>query len=258
MSQKINNAKSLYLEGIRDGNYREAIGKYTGDRYTQHSTGVKDGKEGFIEFFEKFIGNHPKRDIQIMRAIEDGQYVFLHAYQNLDEGKSEWVTADFFDTDKDDKIIEHWDVISAYNSSNPSGHSSIDGSTKIVDLGSTETNKEIVKSLIKNVLMLGGGPEKIYEYISPVTYIQHNKEIPDGIEHFKPLALAEDKSLVYTNLFLLVGQGNFVAALSQAEWEGKPFAKVDIFRLENELIVEHWDVVEPILPKSEWVNSGKF
>ena len=51
MGQKLNNAKSLYLEGIRDGNYREAVEKYTGERYTQHSTGVKDGKEGFIEFF---------------------------------------------------------------------------------------------------------------------------------------------------------------------------------------------------------------
>ncbi|MEL6852810.1 MAG: hypothetical protein AAFP92_30145 [Bacteroidota bacterium] len=41
-SQKLQNAKNLYLEGIRDGNAREAVYKYTGDRYTQHSTGVKD------------------------------------------------------------------------------------------------------------------------------------------------------------------------------------------------------------------------
>jgi len=95
MSQKINNARSLYLEGIRDGNYEAAIEKYTGARYTQHSTGVKDGKEGFLEFFERFMKNHPKRDIRIIRSIEDGQYVFLHVYQNLDEGKSEWVTTDF-------------------------------------------------------------------------------------------------------------------------------------------------------------------
>jgi predicted SnoaL-like aldol condensation-catalyzing enzyme len=258
MGQKIENAKSLYLEGIRDGNYRQAIEKYTGNHYTQHSTGVKNGKEGFIEFFNRFVKNHPKRDIQIIHAIEDGQYVFLHVYQNLDDGKSEWVTTDFFDTDKNDKIIEHWDVISAYSSNNPSGHSSIDGTTEVIDLNKTKFNKEVVQNLIRDVLMIGGNPENIDNYISSVTYIQHNKKVPDGLEHFKPLALAKNKPLIYTDLFLTVGQGNFVATLCRAEWEGKPYAQVDLFRLKEGLIVEHWDNVEPILPEAEWVNSGKF
>ena len=46
MNQKLANTTGLYLEGIRDGNVREAVEKYTGDRYTQHSTGVADGVEG--------------------------------------------------------------------------------------------------------------------------------------------------------------------------------------------------------------------
>jgi predicted SnoaL-like aldol condensation-catalyzing enzyme len=74
MSKRLDNAKGLYLEGIRDGRAREAISKYTGARYTQHSTGVKDGVEGFVEFFESFIARNPERDIQILRALEDGQY----------------------------------------------------------------------------------------------------------------------------------------------------------------------------------------
>jgi len=51
MNQKLKNAQSHYLEGIRDGNVREAVTQYTGDRYTQHSTGVNDGIESFVEFF---------------------------------------------------------------------------------------------------------------------------------------------------------------------------------------------------------------
>lgn len=50
MSQKLENAKALYLEGIRDGNI-EVVKKYTRDRYTQHSTKVEDGVEGFLAFF---------------------------------------------------------------------------------------------------------------------------------------------------------------------------------------------------------------
>ena len=104
MGQKLENAKSLYLEGIRDGNAREAVTKYTGDRYTQHSTGVRDGTEGFVEFFEPFIARNLKRDIQIIRGLEDGQYVFLHVYQSLNDGEAEWVTTDFFDTDDNGRI----------------------------------------------------------------------------------------------------------------------------------------------------------
>lgn len=60
MGNKKKNAIGLYMEGIRDGNPRAAIKKFTGKRYTQHSTGVKDGVEGFIEFFEPFIKKTPK------------------------------------------------------------------------------------------------------------------------------------------------------------------------------------------------------
>jgi hypothetical protein len=34
MSRKLENAHNLYLHGIRDGRPREAVTKYTGDRYT--------------------------------------------------------------------------------------------------------------------------------------------------------------------------------------------------------------------------------
>lgn len=257
MSKKLDNAINLYMEGIRDGKAREAITKYTGVRYTQHSTGVKDGIEGFVEFFEPFIARNPKRDIRIIRAIEDGQYIFLHAYQSLNDGEAEWVTTDFFDTDENHKIIEHWDVISRYAPQTPSGHTSIDGPTEITDLDKTEANKQLVRDLIRDVLV-NENPENIDNYISSQKYIQHNREVPDGLEHFKPLALAQDKPLIYQEIVLLLGQGNFVATLCKASWAGQPFAQVDIFRIEDGKVVEHWDNAEPVPPEEEWANSGKF
>lgn len=257
MSKKLENAVNLYLEGIRDGRPREAVRKYTGARYTQHSTGVRNGVEGFVEFFEEFIERNPKREIQVVRALEDGQYVFLHVYQSLNDGEAEWVTTDFFDTDENDKIIEHWDVISQYAPETPSGHTSIDGPTEVTDLHRTEDNKELVRDFVRDVLV-GDNRENIDNYISSEKYIQHNAEVPDGPEHFKPLALAEDRPLFYEEIVLLVGQGNFVATLCKASREGQPFAQVDVFRLENGKIVEHWDNAEPVPPEEEEVNSGKF
>ena len=95
MSQRLEYAKGLYLEGIRDVRARDAITKYSGARYTRHSTGVRDGVEGFVEFFEPFLARNPKRDIQILRALEDGRHLFLHVYQSLNDGENEWVTTAF-------------------------------------------------------------------------------------------------------------------------------------------------------------------
>ena len=257
MTTRLENTMNLYLEGIRDGKAREAVTKYTGARYTQHSTGVRDGIEGFVEFFEPFIVRNPKRDIQILRALEDGQYVFLHVYQSLNNGESEWVTTDFFDTDDNGKIIEHWDVISEYAPQTPSGHTSVDGPTEIADLDKTEENKQLIRDLIRDVL-IGEKPENIDNYISSEQYIQHNTEVLDGLEHFKPLVLAEDRPLIYQEVVLLVGQGDFVATLCKASWEDQPLAQDDIFRLEAGKVVEHWDNAEPVPPEDEWVNSGKF
>lgn len=248
MTAKLDNARALYMEGIRDGRACEAVDRYTGDRYTQHSTGVRDGVEGFVELFEPFIAHNPVRDIQVVRGWEDGRYVFVHAYQNLGDGDAEWVTTDFFDTDEDDRIIEHWDVIGAFTGPNASGHTQVDGPTEITDLDRTEENKAVVRAMIEDCLMPGGTAQ----------HVADNPDVRDGREHFAALAQHPDRKLHYDEIVLCVGQGNFVATLSRATWADAPVCQADIFRLDGGLIVEHWDNSEPVGPEDEWVNSGKF
>ena len=256
-SAKLQNAINLYKEAILEGNI-DAVDKYTGDKYIQHSTPVKDGTDGFKEFFRDFLERNPKRDIRIVRAIEEGQYLFVHAHQILNDGETQWVTMDFFDTDANEKIIEHWDVIAEYSDSTPGGHTSVDGETAVTDLDKTATNKALVEAMIKDVLMPNGNPHNIDQYISAETYIQHNKDVPDGLEPFKSLAVDINRPLWYHEIVLCVAQGNFVATLCRATWDGVPYAQTDLFRVENGRIVEHWDAAEPVLPEDQWVNSGKF
>lgn len=255
MGIRLENATNLYMEGIRDGNAREAVTAYTGDRYTQHSTGVADGVDGFVEFFEPFLERNPDRHIEVMRGWEDGQYVFLHAFQSLNGEEAEWVTTDFFDTDADGKIIEHWDVIGAYVDSTPSGHTSIDGPSEVTDLDRTDANKAVVRSLIEELLMEGGDVARAGEFIADA-YIQHNPEAADGLEAFATMLADPDRALWYDEIVLLVGSGNFVATLCKARSDDQPMAQVDVFRLADGKVVEHWDDVEPV-PEHD-VNSGKF
>ena len=257
MSRKLHNARSLYLEGIRDGNPREAVSKYTGDRYTQHSTGVADGREGFIAFFEPFLRRNPDRHIEVVRGFEDGQYVFVHVYQNLNQGQAEWVTMDFFDTDENDRIIEHWDVIVPYRGLSPTRRTQIDGPAECLDLEATAANKKLVRDMIEHLLMTGGDPDSAGDYIHP-EYIQHDPDMLDGLAPFMALLKSPQRSLWYRDIVLLVGCGNFVATLCRVHWGNTEYAQADLYRLANGRIVEHWDAAEPVPDEQDLVNSGKF
>ena len=260
MGERLENAKNLYLEGIRDGRPVEAINRYAGARYTQHSTPVKDGKEGFIEFFEDFLRRNPVREIEIIRGFEDGPFVFLHAVQSLNGGEFRYVTADIFDTDDEGKLIEHWDMIAEIVDDSVSGHTQVDGPTEPTDLDKTEENKALVTGFLNDVLK-GGEYDKLTDYISTETYIQHNPQVGDGLDGLGVFVESLSKqglSMVYEEIHKVVGCGNFVAALSKMKLGSTDMAVIDLFRVDNGRIVEHWDVMEEIQPRETWVNSGKF
>ena len=243
MGVRLDNAKGLYMEAIQEGNYVEAINKYAGERYTQHSTPVRDGKEGFIEFFADFVERNPDRDIQILRGFEDGRHVFLHVVQILNGGEYRYVTADIFDTDGEGRLIEHWDIIEELE-----GDHQIDGPMSIDDSQQTDESKDLVREFIDEVwLRREHGAAK--SYVSP-NLIDHSKRMESD-----DLSLRE---AVYVKTHLLVGAGDFVAALSEFIQGNQTLAVIDLFRLSQGKIVEHWDVSEEIIPKDQWVNSGKF
>ncbi|MEM1229610.1 MAG: hypothetical protein AAGI15_03675 [Pseudomonadota bacterium] len=260
MTRKLNNAKALYLEGIRDGKVREAVTRYTGARYTQHSTGVADGVEGFVAFFTDFVARCPVREIEIVRGFEDGQHVFVQAYQNINQGEARWLTMDLFDTDEDDRIIEHWDVISAVTDESVSGHSQFDGPTAITDLERTDANKALIQAYVETVL-LGGHFSEAPRFISGDQLTQHNPFIADGLDglaRYTESLAADGRPLRYTHLFKLIGQGNFVVTYAGMSLGQEDYAVFDLYRIEEGKIVEHWDNLEPIPPRDTWANSGKF
>jgi len=257
MSAKLEHAKALYMEGIRDGRVREAVTAHTGARYTQHSAGVADGVEGFVEFFESFVERNPKREIEIVRAIEDGRYVFVHAYQSLNDGEQEWVTMDLFDTDEDDKIIEHWDVIRAFEGPGASGHTQIDGTTEITDLGETEANKAKVRLFMTEVLQ-NRDFTRFDDYVAE-DLIQHAVGLDNGRAACRErIQEAQDAGVRCDCVFKLIGQGNFVVSYSKSVQDDDAVAVFNLWRLSEGKIVEHWSNAETIAPREEWANTGKF
>lgn len=177
ISQQLENAKKLYLRGIRDGEIKEVQDNYMGETYTQHSTGVKDEKAGFAEFFTDFFKRNPKRELEIVRAFEDGEFVFLHVHQNLNDGQAQWVTTDIFRADEAGKIVEHWDVIEAYPAE-VTGLDLIFGEFALKDLEQTEANKKQVRHFLVDVLQ-NKEIAKFDEYVAK-DLLQHDSVIGQG------------------------------------------------------------------------------
>lgn len=63
----------------------------------------------------------------------------------------------------------------------------------------------------------------------------------------------------YERIHRVLGEGDFVLTVSEGTFGGKHTSFYDLFRVKNGKIAEHWDTIEPILPRDQWKNdNGKF
>ena len=227
------------------------------DKYIQHNLAVGDGLAGFGAILQNAPEGGFKADV--VRSYQDGDYVFTHTIYDFFGPKIGFDVFRF----EDGLIVEHWDNLIEVSPPNPSGHTQTDGPTQSSDLDKTSANKEIVSDFV-SVILMNGEMDKISNYIDagPENYVQHNPAIGDGLSGLGAALEGMAKqgiTMEYKIVHKVLGEGNFVLAISEGSFAGNLTSYYDLFRIENGKIVEHWDVMETIIPESEWKNSnGKF
>ena len=228
------------------------------NKYIQHNLAVGDGLAGFGEVMK----NAPEGGFKanVVRAFQDGDYVIAHTEYDFFGPKAAFDVFRF----EDGKIVAHWDNLTEVTPPNASGRTQFDGTADISDQEKTNSNKKVVETLM-NEVFLNGKMDNLATLINPNKYLQHNSAVADGLDGLGAALkyFAEnDMVMKYTKVHKILGEGNFVLTMSEGNFGKAPgdhVAYYDLFRLDNGQIVEHWDVIQPIPPQSEWKNeNGKF
>ena len=117
------------------------------------------------------------------------------------------------------------------------------------------TNKELVIKAVTEVF-INGDAIALNKYWSE-SYVQHNPQIPNGREALKQM-ISGGGNVKY-EMGLVVADGDFVMVHARITGFGpKPVIAVDIFRVKEGKLAEHWDVLQEEVPAENTASKNSM
>ncbi len=225
------------------------------EKYIQHNPQTHEGSEGLAALFQRLSKASPR--VNIVRAFEDSDFVFAHTEYDFASRKIGFEVFRF----EDGRAVEHWDNIQERQGPNKAGRTMVDGPTDTCDHELTESNRAIVRSFVKTVL-IDGQLDRLTDYIDEDAFAEHNPRLADGASVLRSALEATDKGrrhIDYQQVHRVLAEGNFVLCVSEGDFGNTHSAFYDLFRVAKGMLVEHWDTIEKIAPQRDWKNNnGKF
>ena len=151
-----------------------------------------------------------------------------------------------------------WIVTAAFAALLVTGLLAINGVAKTPAEEALEANKKTVTAFYKTAFNDHKPEEAVAKYVGG-SYIQHNPTAADGSLPF--IDYIRDTVKKYPGLRAdirrVIAEGDYVVThvLIRTSKDDRGTAAIDIFRLEEGKIVEHWDVTQPVPEKAENPNG---
>src|SRR5258706_7032689 len=120
----------------------------------------------------------------------------------------------------------------------------------------TDANKALVLAGIKGVFI--DRDPSVLDHLSSNDYRQRNPQIPNGTAAIRALLKTLSADFKYEP-GLVVADGDYVIIHGRyLGWGSKPLVAVDIFRVANGKIAEHWDVMQEEVPAAQSANGNSM
>lgn len=195
--------------------------------FREHDLELEPGFAAYQEL-APLTGDHWRS----LRVISDGDWAAVHS--RLDENGQAKVRVDIFRL-RGAQFAEHWSVVQRQpTKKTPNGHTMEDGATGTGQVSGQEAaNKVLVKRFFEE--FFAKGQSDLADSLMAPDYIQHNPGIPNGREVLRKFISANRISVT---IHQLLAQGDLVLALN----EYGSSITVDLFRVADNRLQEHWDV----------------
>ncbi|MGX7668844.1 nuclear transport factor 2 family protein [Flavobacterium pedocola] len=116
------------------------------------------------------------------------------------------------------------------------------------------SNKELALKAITAVFV--HRDDTAFDKYFSENYKQHNPQLPNGTEVLKQILPTLPSDFKYES-GIVAETGDFVMIHGRYEnWNGKNMIAVDIFKIEEGKISEHWDVMQEEVPAAQSANGN--
>lgn len=240
------------LKGVFEDGDTAVVDRYVRPDYIQHNPLAPDGAETLKGLAGVVSGQFPDAVYDIERVVSQGDLVLVHSNVVLTPGTRGSAVFDIFRF-QGGRIAEHWDVAQEVPESSANGNDmfSTVSRPRTSEPGPawlTSYNEKLVTKAFDR-LLVRKDLSALDTYWGP-EYHQHNPNIPDGVagaraglgayfQQFPDLAVSRKR---------VIAEGDLVAVHSHyvnAPGE-RGQAVLDLFRVRNGKIVEHWDVLQDV------------
>ena len=232
----------------------DAFMSIAADPYIQHSPDLPDGWKPVWDLLQnrpKGFSNKPIKWLGPQGYLNNGEYLVMFREVNRGGGEPKSKIFDLLRFDDDGLYAEHWDMRQALSDKTASGRSETAAAEQFLNspvnysVETEEANKRLVASFLNTAFNYQKLETALDLYVSD-SYVQHNPFIEDGK---KPVLDAFNSgkipALCYDIQYVLA-QNDLVFVYSKVTSTAGVSAVVDLIRVRDNQLVEHWDVVQAV------------